>query len=361
MNTRTGTSCRLVVSAVLLGTGIAGCRSVGPRTISRDGFDYTTAIADAWKKQMLLNLVKIRYADVPMFVEVSSIINQYAFETVLSARATWNEFLPGKGQQLGGAGRYADRPTITYQPLAGEKFTRNLLTPLAPSAILTLIEAGWPVDRLLRVAVQAINGLDNETSAITVYHEAEPEFYQFISALTRVQRAGAFGTRLENRDGAAIVTLFFDSDGEESVRKDIALVKELLSLDPDADAYNVVQGVLPRSSDEIAIQTRSIMEIMRTMAGQIDVPQEDVDDGWVTATLPQIVAEQAGFPRLFRVHCDKRNPPHAYAAVEYRGYSFWIDGREPYSKRMLSFLMILLSLSESGDPTKAPGITLPAG
>jgi hypothetical protein len=296
-----------------------------------------------------------------MFVEVSSVISQYAFETELSARATWDEFLLGTSQQLAGAGRYVDRPTITYQPLHGEKFTRNLLTPLPPSAVLTLIEAGWPVDRVLRVAVQSVSSLNNETSAITVQHEAEPEFYGLISALTRIQEDGAFGTRVENQEGAVVVMLFFDDDVEEGTKKEIALVKELLNLDPDADAYTVVQGALPRSSDEIAIQTRSLMEIMRATAGQIDVPQEDVESGWVTATLPNIVADEAGFPRLFRVRCGEAEPAHVYASVDYRGYSFWIDGREPYSKRMLSFLMVLFSLSETSDPTRAPVVTLPAG
>ncbi len=361
MKAGTETSRLLTIYLIVLGTGALGCRSIGPGTISRDGFDYTTAIADGWKRQMLLNLVKIRYADVPMFVEVSSVISQYAFETQLSARATWDEFLPGNGQQLAGAGHYVDRPTITYQPLQGEKFTRNLLTPLVPSAVLTLIEAGWPVDRVLRVAVQSINGLNNETSAITVHHEAEPEFYWLISALTHIQEQGAFGTRVENRDGAAIVTLFFDDDVEEGTKQEIALVKELLHLDPKANSYAVVQGVLPRSSDEIAIQTRSLMEIMRALAGQIDVPQEDVESGWVTTTLPNVVAAKAGYPRLFRVQCCAVEPHHAYASVDYRGHSFWIDGREPHSKRMLSFLMVLFSLSETSEPGRTPFVTLPAG
>lgn len=41
---------------VILVWGV-GCSSLGPWSISRDRFDYTTAISDSWKDQMLMNRV----------------------------------------------------------------------------------------------------------------------------------------------------------------------------------------------------------------------------------------------------------------------------------------------------------------
>ena len=35
--------------AILLLVGLSGCASIGPGTISRDRFDYITAISDSWK------------------------------------------------------------------------------------------------------------------------------------------------------------------------------------------------------------------------------------------------------------------------------------------------------------------------
>ena len=64
---------------ILILAGLNGCASIGPGTMARDRFDYTTAISDSWKAQMLLNVVKLRYADAPVFLDVASVISQYGF------------------------------------------------------------------------------------------------------------------------------------------------------------------------------------------------------------------------------------------------------------------------------------------
>ncbi len=44
-----------------MAAGLAtACASVGPKTISRDQFDYSTAIGRATNQQLLLNMVRVR-------------------------------------------------------------------------------------------------------------------------------------------------------------------------------------------------------------------------------------------------------------------------------------------------------------
>jgi len=62
-------------AALLFALLSAGCTTMGPATISRDRFDYVAAISNSWKNQMLLNLVKARYAEAPVFLDIASAIN----------------------------------------------------------------------------------------------------------------------------------------------------------------------------------------------------------------------------------------------------------------------------------------------
>jgi hypothetical protein len=134
-----------MTQALLLLTvlGMAGCASIGPGTVTRDRFDYTAAVAESWKSQMLLNLVKLRYGDTPVFLDVGQIISGYTVEGTLSAAGTITSShgvvpgVPDSSVILGAQGRYTDRPTITYAPLVGERFARSMMTPLPPPAILS--------------------------------------------------------------------------------------------------------------------------------------------------------------------------------------------------------------------------------
>jgi hypothetical protein len=96
---------------------LSGCTGIGPTTISRDRFDYTAAISDSWKRQMLFNMVRIRYGDAPVFLDVSSVISQYQIAGQISVGATFNNNPWSASEFLGTTGNYVDRPTITYTPL----------------------------------------------------------------------------------------------------------------------------------------------------------------------------------------------------------------------------------------------------
>ena len=54
--------------------GLTACPSIGPATVIRDRFDYSSSVGESWKSQMLLNLVKMRYGDIPVFMDVGQVV-----------------------------------------------------------------------------------------------------------------------------------------------------------------------------------------------------------------------------------------------------------------------------------------------
>ena len=108
-----------VLISVLL---FAGCTGIGPPTVDRDRFDYVSAISESWKRQTLINIIKIRYLDAPVFMDVASVISQYALEGEIEMGFAWND---ANSQTLGGSATYTDRPTISYAPLMGANYENN--------------------------------------------------------------------------------------------------------------------------------------------------------------------------------------------------------------------------------------------
>src|SRR5436190_21842568 len=113
----------LRMTLVSLAVILVGCKSLGPQTVPRDRSDYASAISESWKRQALLNIVKLRYMEPPIFVDVGQIVAGYTLETSVSSGGSFPETnnFGGNTASLAGSARFTDRPTITYTPLTGNR------------------------------------------------------------------------------------------------------------------------------------------------------------------------------------------------------------------------------------------------
>jgi hypothetical protein len=342
-----------------------GCAGVGPHSVARDRFDYTTAISDSWKAQMLVNMVKMRYGDTPTFLDVASVINQYSVESQLDLRLTWVDQLTTaltNTQSAGAAARYIDRPTITYSPLTGERFARSLMTPIPPAAILSLIQANYPADLVLRVTVHSVNGIRNRFGGAARARPADPEFYPLLERLKRLQASGAVGLRVQKTTEKDATLMTIRSKVDETTAEDSLATRRMLGLDPTAQDFAIVYASIAKNDREVAILSRSILEIIIDLASYIEVPDIHVEEKRVNPT--QTDDSGAGGPPtpLIRIHSSREKPADAFVAVPYHGYWFWIDDRDLPSKRLFSFIMFIFTLvEEPGRKEGAPIVTIPAG
>ena len=352
---------KIFPAVILIITGLGGCASIGPATVARDRFDYISAISDSWKAQMLLNLVKVRYADAPVFLDVASVITQTGYQGTLGVSGSWwqNPFFSTAG--VTAAGTYGEKPTVTYSPLSGEKFARSLMTPIPPAAILSFLQAGYPVDVVLRLTVHTINGIHSRFGYGARAREADPEFFPLVEKLRDIQQSGQIGLRVKKSGDQTASLLVFSKKPNPAIEAERDEVRKLLGLDPQADEFNVVYGSVAANDHEIALLTRSVLEILTDLSSYIDVPAANVEQKRTFPSPAPEIVNGAPVPALIRILSSSQKPDDACAAVPYRQEWYWIDDKDFASKRLFSFIMFLFTLTDTGEKQGAPVITIPVG
>ena len=70
----------------------AGRQHIGPGTIVDDRIPYNEAVVTSWKQQTLLNIVRLRYMDVPEFIDVSSVVSGYGLDRTATGSFTASDF-----------------------------------------------------------------------------------------------------------------------------------------------------------------------------------------------------------------------------------------------------------------------------
>ncbi len=185
---------------------------------------------------------------------------------------------------------------------------------------------------------------------------ADPEFDRLIDSIKRIQAAGGLGMRIKPVEKKKVVVMFFRKKLEDQILTEVNTVRQILGLHKEAREFHVVYGSFAHHDREIAILTRSILQIMLEQASHIMVPAKDVDEGRVAF---QADEDDVGSPVTIRVRNSTSRPNDAYVTVRYRNRWFWIDDRDFTSKRVFSFLMLLFSLTETGDRGGAPIVTIP--
>jgi hypothetical protein len=353
------TLCPLSSVLLLL---LTGCTHLGPKTVTVDRFDYSTAIADSWKQQTLLNIVKLRYMDLPVFVDVSSIVSGYSMQTGVSLNGTISS--PGAVQgdflAAGGQAIYTDRPTITYVPLTGEKFLRGLITPIDPKHIFAMLQSGYAADFILALTVEGLNGVRNRSVTGSGMREADPEFLRVLELLRQVQAAGAVGMRVETDParGATAVLFFRRDDVPADIVQKTLEIRRLLKLSAEPQKFTLAYSPVRGAENELTVNSRSMLQIMGAFSSYLDVPAAHLKDRSAVPAFENQTPESR--KDSVRIHSGKTKPAHAFAAVQYRDHWFWIDEGDWQTKRALTAVMFFFTLAETGDTGKLPLITIPA-
>ncbi len=351
--------CSLLAS---IAVALWGCASVGPASVRNDRFDYGAAIGDSWKQQTLLNIVKLRYMDQPVFLDVASVVAGYSLQAGVSANAvvSSSNAVQGNYGSLGGQAIYTERPTITYVPLTGEAFLRGLITPIDPKNIFFILQSGYAADFVLGLTVESLNGVRNRSTAGGQVREADPEFVRALELIRDVQAAGAMGMRVEeDKTKAQTAVVFFKRDDlTPEVAAKAAEVRQLLKLPADQSKFVLAYSPVRGAENELSVNSRSMLQIMAAFASYLEVPAAHLKDGSAMRAFEGTERPTGG--QGVRIHSGTDKPPDPFVAVEYRNHWFWIEQGDWRTKRALAAVMFFFTLTDTGPAEKLPLITIPA-
>jgi hypothetical protein len=361
MRTRLG--ALVILAAATLGQ--TGCQHYGPRSIAADRIPYNQAIAMSWKEQTLLNIVKLRYMDTPFFVDVPQITSGYTIQGIATTNAgifppvsNLSSFAQQLGLTFNAQGGYQDRPTISYTPQTGSQFVRNITQPINPGSVLFLLQSGYPADVVFDLTVESINGVKNRSASGGQLRSADPEFAQIVKSLRKAQISGHVGIRMEKdkEKGDSVAFFFHDQDVDPALARELVEVRNALRLDPDGRDFRVAFGGTSKNKNEISILSRSVIRILSELATFVEVPDEHLASG----IAPPIGTADSDGPPQFNVLSSCKKPCDPFVAVCYEGRWFWIEKSDFHSKRTMSYLLVLLALSDTGAKESLPVITIQA-
>jgi len=353
----------LLLTALLLIT-LSGCIQMRPDLVKASRNDYNKVLARTNDEELLLNLVRLRYADAPVFLQVASVSTSFIWNQGFEATAAKFEATSsGNHAAVGGTLDYTERPTITYTPLGGADFVQNLLTPVKLDSLLLLSRSGWSIERLLRVMVNRINGIENARKASGPTPADAPVYKDFLvtaRAFRELQTSRAVTMGYRKVNGEVIPAIRLEPEARHS--KAVKTLAKLLGLDPHSQIFTIdIKARRPRPN-AIGVELRSLVGIMFFLSHGVEVPQQDIDAGRVAVT-----HDENGQPfdwnlvvgDLLHVKSQAEPPTNAAAMVQYRGSWFYIDDADISSKYTFMLLRTLTALQAGKIQRAGPILTLP--
>jgi len=344
----------------LLCVGLPGCTSFGPNRLESDQLQYARAISDSQKRQTLLNIVRLRYADTPTFFSANQVISSYTLDR--RAELGLNVYPNARGGNfatgLGGV-TFSDHPTVTFAPLSGEQLARTAVRPLSPTDLLQFAQDSLPVDVVFRLGVQSIGQLRN--TVILGGEEGaglpQQQFFELLVGMRRLQVAGLLTVRFVHRKDGNHVYLGITDGNDQELQATVVRVRRLLGMTPGQTEAEVVYGRVPSGPHQIAILTRPMIGVFSQVSSEVEVPPADVAAG---RTVSSVSLVPYGLKPIITVHSGRAEPSDAATAVKYHGSWFWIDGNDFNSKVAFTILGLLISVMQ-GTAGQVPILTIPAG
>ena len=337
------------------------CARFSHTIVPVDRFNYNEAISRSQKEQMLLNILRLRYRDIPVFLSVASILTQYSYTGSIGASGTAVlDTSTVAASNIGGSANfgYTERPTITYIPLTGSEFARRIFSPIPVELMFGASQGGYATDLLMLIGLQRLNDLENSSFAAVPSPDDLDRLREFSRVLNLTNELGSRGALEMYRDKKETTALRYLVVAENLDSDTQALVNEFrksLGLDPDQNTYRLTARLTKRDPDEITVHPRSLIGVMSFLSRGVEIPAAHLKEGRV------VDMGSWGDMVSFRILSSRDRPGNVFVAVRYQDYWFYIENSDHESKRAFGLLIYLFQLQAPEKAAAAPILTLPTG
>ena len=340
---------------------LSGCALIGPRVLSHGRAHYNEAINRTTDQQMLMSIVKGRYGESFSILAVSGVASNVRIGTQASVDVGYGpiENYAGNLVPFRGGLAYEENPTITYAPVGGEKYVRQVLTPIPLDFLVLNMRTGGTVGSTLSVYIDRINDIRNPVFFDSPLSKPDPRFLRLVELIKELTSAGVMHWVADPRKEVEFDILItnYAPAFSDKVREYLNLLGIPTLADTSKDiilpVYFAVKG---RELESIAISTRSTSDLIQILRAAIEVPDEHKNAG-VTIDYPAVGLTG----KNLRIHSSKNKPARASVIINYRGYWFYIDDTDLHTKKFFRTLRSVWSvvIVAATDASAAPVLTLP--
>lgn len=341
---------------------LSGCAVVGPKSISMGRADYNEAINKTEDDQLLMSIVRGRYGETFSLLAVTGVAANVRFGTNANVNIGFgdDDDYAGNLVPFSGGLAYEENPTITYAPVQGEQYARQLLSPIPLDLLLILVRTLPEPGTTITLLVNRINNLQNPDFLATPSSGPDPRFIRFIELETELSKAGVVVWVEDPREEVEfdIVISGYAPKYAPTVREYLALLGLPMPADVSKDivlpVYHAVKGKEPGS---IGVSTRSTFDLIEILRAAIEIPEKHHRGGLAPNYLPVGLSG-----RDIRIRSSTDKPKTASLAVKYRGYWFYIDETDHATKQFFRTLRLFwsFSIASSTEPRRdAPVLTIP--
>jgi hypothetical protein len=340
---------------------LSGCAVVGPQSISAGRASYAEAINKTEDEQMLLSIVKGRYGETSSMLAVSGVAANMRFRAEAGIEAAFGpDSLAGENLMLGGFA-YEENPTITYAPVQGEQYLRELMSPIPMEILMLSLRSATFSDRILTLLVARVNDLHNPDFERIPLSDQKLGFERFVELFSGLHNVGVLDLSKNPQNDIAFNLLI------ENYRSRYANeVNELLTLlNLPLPQNDIGELIIPVSfaikTDQgwgLGLITRSTFDLIEVFRASVEIPEEHANAGLTVDYPPKGLPGQG-----IEIISSKVKPNDMSLAVPYRGYWFYIRTNDQRTKSFFSVLRTLWSISIAGaiEHADEPVLTLPVG